>query len=80
MLGRHIVCDECGERLLDVPWKHDAYPKLEDETHPMHIIHYGGRVSNTIKGTSWVRERFSNPDDPIQVQSEDYCPDCAEER
>jgi len=76
MLGKHLICDNCGDITLDATFEEGAYVDIHGSYDYSEVVSEEKRVSNKVKHTDWVREAFPDPDDPIAINFEEFCPDC----
>ena len=77
MLETHIVCDGCGDILMDVPMS-GGTPIIEGDI-PYTEVYEEGTTARVIKDTSWHRTFYPCPDDGVAVCSHEYCGDCITE-
>jgi len=77
MLETHIVCDGCGDVLMDAPMS-GGTPIIDGEL-PYTEAYEKGTTARVIKGTSWYRTFYPCPDDEIAICSDEYCSNCLAE-
>lgn len=79
MLGKHVICDGCGEITLEASFEDGAYVDTDGHFPYDEIVSEEKTIIRQITGTDWARHGFPDPDDPIAINFEDYCPHCQEE-